>query len=177
MQIKKTIIGIDPGLTGAIAVLYPQELDSWLQIYDAPVVDVGDGKKVKRKYNIPEIVRIFREIHFHSEVHMFDVEIWIEDVHAMPGQGVTSMFSMGRGLGMYEGVIAAMQIPYSFVSPITWKKSLMAGMGKEKEASVIRALQMYPKADLITRRGAKLHGRADALLIATYGKNKLEGRS
>jgi len=89
----------------------------------------------------------------------------LEKVHAMPGQGVTSMFSFGEGYGVWQGILAGLQIPFDLVAPQTWKKHTMRDCSKEKGASMVKALQLYPQADI---RLKKHHGRADALLIAEY---------
>ncbi len=72
---------------------------------------------------------------------------------------------------MYEGIITALQMPLNYISPITWKKIVMAGQGKEKDAAVYKAQQLFPDAVLVTPRGRLLDGRAEALLIAWYGLN------
>lgn len=156
------IIGIDPGLDGAVAVIHPKGI----VIYDTPIIDVGIGKKIRRKYNLKEMVSIISAIKLRDSF----TECWIEDVHAMPGQGVTSMFSMGRGLGSWEAIVTALMIPLYFVSPVRWKKTIMDGMGKEKSAAVLKAQQIFPEACLKTPRGRLLDGRAEALLIAEYGR-------
>jgi len=82
----------------------------------------------------------------------------------MPGQGVRSMFTIGVGHGLFLGILAAVGLPYTRVRPAIWKRTL--GLGKDKEASRLRAQQLYPGADL---RRKKDHGRAEALLLAWYG--------
>ena len=82
----------------------------------------------------------------------------------MPGQGTRSMFTIGYGYGLWIGVLATLQIPYTNVRPGIWKRALT--LGKDKEASRLRAMQLYPGADL---RLKKHHGRAEALLLAAYG--------
>ena len=161
-----TFIGIDPGLSGAIAVI----TDYAQAIHDAPTLEIKSGKKIRHRYNVAEIVRILKQVRDESHLKLIPVEVWLEDVHAMPGQGVTSMFSMGRGLGMYEGIVQALEMPLNFISPITWKKKMMDGQGKEKSAAVYRAQQLFPNAQLTTARGRLLDGRAESLLIAEYGR-------
>lgn len=163
---NKVLIGVDPGLDGAIAVLHPLAYTT----HDIPVLQVKAGKKVRRRYNVAELVRIFRQVRDESHIQKYPVEVWLENVHAMPGQGVTSMFNMGRGLGMYEGIITSLEMPLNYISPVTWKRKIMAGQGREKGAAVYKAQQLFPSAVLTTPRGRKLDGRAEALLIAEYGK-------
>jgi crossover junction endodeoxyribonuclease RuvC len=98
-----------------------------------------------------------------------EITVAIERVASMPGQGVASMFNFGMGFGMWQGILCALQIPYTLVHPVTWKKAIMRDMGKEKEASIIRAKQLYPHASSQLAR-KKDDGRADALLLAHYAK-------
>ena len=82
--------------------------------------------------------------------------------------GATSAFNFGMGFGMWQGICAASLIPYQLVHPATWKALLMKDMSKEKDASRVKAMQLYPQtAKDLTRK--KDHGRADALLLAHYG--------
>jgi len=164
---NRVFIGIDPGLSGGIAVITPEAYTT----FDVPVLVVVKGKTKKNRYNSVEISRIFRSVMQGAAAKEYTVQVWLEDVHAMPGQGVTSMFSMGRGLGIYEGIISALGLPLNYISPITWKKKVMCGQGKEKDAAVYKAQQLFPNAVLTTPRGRLLDGRAEALLIAFYGKN------
>jgi len=92
----------------------------------------------------------------------------IEEAQAMPGQGTRSMFQTGLGMGIWLGVLAALQLPYRRVRPQIWKKAF--GLGKDKEASRLKAMQLYPGADL---RRKKDHGRAEALLLAFYGQRHI----
>ena len=163
---NRTIIGIDPGLSGGIAVLTPIAYT----VHDIPTIQVVKGKKKKNRYNVAEIVRMMKQVRDEAHLALTSVEVWLELVHAMPGQGVTSMFSMGQGLGMYEGVITSLEIPLNYISPVTWKKKIMEGQGKEKGAAVYKAQQLFPMAQLVTPRGRLIDGRAEALLIAEYGK-------
>ncbi|MFW6248205.1 MAG: hypothetical protein ACOC4J_00375 [Bacteroidota bacterium] len=97
---------------------------------------------------------------------------YIEKQTAMPGQGVVSMMSIGMGFGLWLGILAAYRIPYTIITPQSWKKEMMAGMGKEKAASCYRAQQLYPDLEFFTPRGRALDGRGDAVLIAEYCKQK-----
>jgi crossover junction endodeoxyribonuclease RuvC len=97
--------------------------------------------------------------------------VYIEKVHAMPGQGVTSMFSFGEGYGGLKGVCATLGLPYNLVTPQAWKKKVLAGTSKDKEAAVDFCRRRYPQVNLLaTERSRVPHdGMADALCIATYG--------
>ena len=92
------------------------------------------------------------------------VHVWIEASQAMPGQGTRSMLTIGFGYGLFLGILATLRLPYTAVRPAVWKRSM--GLGKGKEASRLRAQQLYPGADLRRKRD---HGRAEALLLAAYG--------
>ena len=166
-----TYVGIDPGLDGALAEIHD---DGFIAIFDTPTLTIQSGKKKKRKYNIAIIADLFHAHYNHEEGK---VRVGIESQHSMPAQGVASVFSLGEGYGIWQGLIVAYALPLTYVTPQAWKKALMAGMPKEKDASVLRASQLFPKIanQLVTPRGRKLHGRADALLIAYYLKNLLEG--
>lgn len=168
-------IGIDPGTTGALATLDSQTRK--IEFYDTPTVTVKVGKKFKNQMNAPEVVLLLRGLSADREVF-----ITIEKVNAMPGwkkdpgnpnqqipaaMGVTSAFNFGFGFGLWIGIITALQIPFQLVHPITWKKAMLFGSGKEKDASRIKAMQLFPG----TAESLKLkkhHGRADALLIAAW---------
>lgn len=154
---ERVIVGIDPGLDGAVAVIWP---NGNVNVLDTPTLNVGRGGKVRREYHAAGMAELV------TRAATFVV---IEAVHSMPGQGVRSMFSMGYGLGLWVGIVAASHIPYQTVTPQRWKGALMDGMGKEKDASRLRASQLYPGvAERLARK--RDVGRADALLIAEWGR-------
>jgi len=158
------IVGIDPGLGGGIAIIWPEDL----QLFDTPsiVVERASGKK-KRMYDTQEMYRILRLLQTGS----FKYEpphCFIEDIHAMPGQGVTSMFSMGYGMGLWLGLLTALSIPYTKISPQMWKKSF--SLSKDKNLSILRAKELFPHADITLK---KHEGRAEALLLAEYGRRNI----
>ena len=155
-----SVLGIDPGLDGAVALL----TESRAQVWDSPVLNVGPGGKVRREHDVAGMVRLLT--HALSSV-AGPVHVAIESVHAMPGQGVRSMFSMGKGMGVWLGILAALSLSYNLVTPQRWKKAMLDGMGKEKDAARFRALQLFPAlSDQLARK--KDHGRAEALLLAEY---------
>jgi crossover junction endodeoxyribonuclease RuvC len=146
-------IGIDPGISGAISCLENGKV-KW--VVDMPSVGKSTGKGFQvDAHGLADIMSGQGKCHVQVEV-----------VHAMPGQGVTSMFSFGKSAGIIEGVLAAYEIPYSFVTPQKWKKKF--GLtGKDKDASRGLCLREHPEvADRLTRK--KDNGRADAILIAKY---------
>jgi hypothetical protein len=85
----------------------------------------------------------------------------------MPGQETRSTFTVGLGFGIWLGVLAALALPYTRVRPAIWKRAL--GLGKDKEQARLRAMQLFPQADLRRKRD---HGRAEALLLAWWGRQK-----
>lgn len=154
------IIGIDPGLTGAVAFLTAS--GEVLELIDTPVATVGR----KKVYLVREMSRVILQMSVHSKSGSKVVAI-MEDVHPWPGQGVVSSGSLMRGVGTWEGILAALGIPYEFVTPQRWKGTMMDGRGKDKDASRILAQQLFPEiAEKLKLK--KDHGKAEALLIAEY---------
>lgn len=156
---QKIFIAVDPGISGAIAVLdHDGEI---IQVFDMPVVEMQVGKTVKRRIAPQAIV---------AELRLFekdDVHAVIEQVNAMPGQGVTSMFNFGKTAGMLEGILAGMVFPYSHVAPGKWKRHF--NLNASKDAARELAMRRWPKnADLFKRK--KDDGRAESCLIALYFK-------
>jgi hypothetical protein len=154
--------GFDPGLQGAFVFI--DESGKLLGKYKMPIVKNPKGKT---EINVKEVVKI---IEAHSPTF-----IMIESVHAMPFQGVTSMFSMGRGLGILEGVVSALRIPYNKCSPQSWQKEILRDFNRgddSKAASIINAERMFPDADFrATERCKKIDdGLTDAANIALYAK-------
>jgi len=159
------ILGIDPGLNGALAVVNDEGL--LLDVYDTPTVETrsSSGKR-RRLIDDSTLWNIVHEPRLASHHNMAFIEL----VHAMPGQGVVSMFTMGLGLGIWYGVLRASGISFDKdVTPQAWKKVMLAGTGKDKNAARVKCQQLWPsKADLFAR--VKDDGRADAALIAEYGR-------
>ena len=131
------IIGIDPGLSGAIAVLEDHKV---LNIFDMPVM--AEGKKNKRQVNGAQIYNeITKRIDDKSDPN--NIRVVIEHVTAMPGQGVTSMFNFGQSFGILKGICSAMQIPMFFVRPAKWKKYFNL-INSQKDASRTKAIEIFP---------------------------------
>ena len=151
------IIGIDPGLSGAIAVLDNNKV---LKIYDMPVM--AEGKKNKRQLNSAQLVNIIKEnINSHEEINVV-----VEQVNAMPGQGVTSMFNFGQTFGAIKGVCAALNLPIFFIRPSKWKKYFEL-INSSKDSSRTKAIEMYPSiANQLSKK--KDVNKSDAILIARF---------
>jgi len=92
--------------------------------------------------------------------------VLIEEAQPMPRQGTRSMLTLGFGYGLWVGILATLQLLYTTVRPAVWKKAF--SLGTDKEASRLRAMQLFPGAEL---RLKKHHGRAEALLLAHYGQH------
>jgi len=153
---SKYSIGIDPGLSGAIAIISPESL----KIFDMPTMTVERNGKAKRQVSASELAEM---LYLYSGR---DCHVYVEKVSAMAGQGVTSVFSFGRSFGMIEGILAAFKMPVTFVPPATWVKAV--GRGQGKDASRARAMELFP-SDQDQFKRVKDDGRADAALIAYWG--------
>ena len=151
------IIGIDPGLSGGIAVL---ENNKVLDIFDMPVM--SEGKKNKRQLNSAQLVKLIKDNISKNE----EVSVVVEQVNAMPGQGVTSMFNFGQTFGAIKGVCAALGLPIFFVRPAKWKKHFEL-INSSKDSSRTKAIEMYPSlSDELARK--KDVNKSDAILIARF---------
>ncbi len=151
------IIGIDPGITGAISVLENKRV---VEVHETPTMI--DGKKNKRQVNGAQITNILKDIiNIHKEVIVV-----VEHVSAMPGQGVTSMFNFGQSFGVIKGICSALSIPIYFVRPAKWKKHFNL-IKTNKDASRTKVIEIYPEiSSKLSRK--KDSNKADAILIARY---------
>ena len=148
------IIGIDPGLTGAL-VLMNNNGDIY-EIADMPISAKTNGKG--QQVNAVQLCELLQQF----SRYKIDAVV-IERVHAMPGQGVTSVFGFGRSLGVVEGVAAACCFPVKWVTPQNWKKKFSL-IGKDKDASRTLVIERYPSHSELFKRKKDI-GRADAVLI------------
>ena len=128
------ILGIDPGLSGAIAVLENKKV---LSMFDMPVM--SEGKKNKKQLNSAQLVNIIKNNTNDNE----EKAVVVEQVNAMPGQGVTSMFNFGQTFGAIKGVCAALGLPIFFVRPSKWKKYFEL-LNASKDSSRTKVIEMYP---------------------------------
>jgi crossover junction endodeoxyribonuclease RuvC len=166
------IIGIDPGLTGAIAFI---GRDGYI-VEDLPTMANGKGKaKVKRQIDPGELAEMIK--HQSNQSGEKPIKVYLERVAAMNKQGVSSVFSLGETYGAIKAVVATLQIPIEIISPQEWKKFYNLRRDKKqsvtKELSRTKAIELFPEASL-TRK--KDHNLAEALLIANYGVKKENGR-
>ena len=156
------IIGIDPGISGAICFFEDGQVK---EIIDMPVM--AEGKKNKRQVNGPQT---YNEIS--KRINKFpkkDIIVVIEQVSAMPGQGVTSMFNFGQSFGVLKGICSAMQLSMFFIRPAKWKKYF--GLIKtEKDASRTKVIEIFPYiySELSRKKDSN---KADAVLIASFFYN------
>ena len=153
------IIGIDPGINGSICFFDDGKI---IDLIEMP--SMASGKKNKRQVNGAQI---YNEIS--QKIKNFEkknIKVVIEQVSAMPGQGVTSMFNFGQSFGALKGVCSAMQLPMYFVRPTKWKKYFNL-IKSEKDASRTKAIEIFPyiSPQLSRKKDAN---KADAILIASF---------
>ena len=153
------IIGIDPGISGSICFFQDGKI---LDVIDMPTMT--EGKKNKRQVNGAQI---YNEIYRRAKkIENQNIRVVIEQVSAMPGQGVTSMFNFGQSFGILKGICSAMQLPMYFIRPAKWKKYFNL-LNSEKDASRTRAIEIFPyfSPNLSKKKDTN---KADAILIASF---------
>jgi crossover junction endodeoxyribonuclease RuvC len=177
---RMIFLGIDPGLSGALAILSEVQvgegavgqvppkwrIETVARVFDTPSCTIARNGKNRSEYLIENMRDILMH-EAHGDCESFAV---LEAVHSMPGQGVSSSFSFGRGLGIWEGLLVGCGIPYAKIAPQTWKKAMMPDMDKSsKDSSRLAAMRLFPQlSDKLSRK--KDDGRAEALLLAEYGR-------
>ena len=153
------IIGIDPGISGSICFFQDGKI---LDVFEMPTMT--DGKKNKKQVNGAQI---YNEISTKIRgIEKQNLRVIIEQVSAMPGQGVTSMFNFGQSFGILKGICSAMQLSVYFVRPAKWKRYFNL-INSEKDASRTRAIEIFPyfSAELSRKKDSN---KADAILIASF---------
>ena len=153
------IIGIDPGISGSICFFEDGKI---LDVIEMPTMT--EGKKNKRQVNGAQIYNeIFKRVKKNDEKN---IRVIIEQVSAMQGQGVTSMFNFGQSFGILKGICSAMRLPMYFVRPAKWKKYFNL-INSEKDASRTRAIEIFPyfSSQLSKKKDSN---KADAILIASF---------
>ena len=153
------IIGIDPGISGSMCFFEDGKI---LDVVEMPTMT--EGKKNKKQVNGSQIYNeIFNRI---KQRDKKEIKVIIEQVSAMPGQGVTSMFNFGQSYGILKGICSAMRLPMYFVRPAKWKKYFNL-INSEKDASRTRAIEIFPYfSSQLSRK--KDSNKADAILIASF---------
>jgi crossover junction endodeoxyribonuclease RuvC len=146
-------IGIDPGISGAVAFLSDKLV---LEIvFDMPVMPMGKNKQQINPYELAKLLRPCE-----------DAAVYLEQVSAMPKQGVSSTFGFGVSFGIIQGVLAGLGLPVVMVPPVVWKRRAKL-VGKDKDQARTLAQRLYPSAELGRKKDI---GRADAILIARFGE-------
>ena len=153
------IIGIDPGISGSICFMKNGKI---IEVVEMPTMT--EGKKNKRQVNGAQICNeILQRIRDNQKEN---IRVVIEQVSAMPGQGVTSMFNFGQSFGILKGICSAMQLPMYFVRPAKWKK-YFGLINSEKGASRTKAIEMFPYFSSNLSKKKDIN-KADAILIASF---------
>jgi len=159
------IIAIDPGINGAICFFENGEVKD---VFEMPTM--AEGKKNKRQVNGHQM---YNELSYRIKKYdVSNINVVVEQVSAMPGQGVTSMFNFGQSFGVIKGICAAMQLPIFFVRPAKWKKHFDL-INTQKDASRTKAIEMFPKISSVLSK-KKDSNKADAILIASFYENILK---
>lgn len=154
------IVGIDPGASGAIAWL--DDMGHLIEVADLPVQKIN-GRSVLMPAMLAAILR---------RPHRMPVHCFLERVASRPGEGAVGAFSFGQGFGMLQGVLAALGVPVTLVTPTKWKGHHR--LPADKGAARLRAAQLWPGLAVEFCR-VKDDGRAEAALIGLYGANSMQG--
>lgn len=153
------VVGIDPGVNGAVAVLY----DNGPVVWDLPTVKDGTRKAL-------DVFALGTEL---ATLPSEDVHVFIEKVWARANEGRAGAFSFGRAYGTILGLVAALMLRHDLVAPATWCRAMNAP--NDKDGRLATAARLFPQlAAQMTKK--KDHNKADALLIAEYGRRHLNGR-
>ena len=153
------IIAIDPGITGSICFFEDGKI---INLVEMP--NMTDGKKNKKQVNGSQI---YNEISSRiKNIEKKNIKVVIEQVSAMPGQGVTSMFNFGQSFGVLKGICSAMQLPMYFVRPAKWKKYYNL-INSKKDASRTKVIEIFPYISMQLSK-KKDSNKADAILIASF---------
>ena len=153
------IIGIDPGISGSICFFEDGKI---IDVVEMPTMT--EGKKNKKQVNGSQIYNEISKRTSKFENH--EIRVIIEQVSAMPGQGVTSMFNFGQSFGILKGICSSMQLPMYFVRPAKWKKYFNL-LNSQKDASRTKAIEIFP---YFSRQLSKKKdsNKADAILISSF---------
>ncbi|PWA58826.1 hypothetical protein CTI12_AA354540 [Artemisia annua] len=165
---SKWVIGVDPDVSGALAVLKTNEEDGFgtsAEVYDSPNVKMLVGKRIRRRMDTKAMVELLRSLNIPN-----GTTAYIEQSLPYPGDGKLGWWSGGFNYGLWIGVLVASEISVVPVPSIRWKQEFkLSGNGKTKDDSRALACTLFPSLSSSLKR-KKDHGRAEALLIAAYGK-------
>ena len=165
MSLPRCVLGIDPGSSGAVALLGVNGKP--IMVFDVPTVLAYKSSKTRRMLDANGLTRNIKRMLI---PHPATIAV-VEDVRAMPGQGVSSMFSFGKSFGIALGVLAALEISTELVPPERWKKHFR--LGRDKEQARALAARLYPTVELELKRH---QNRAEALLLARYYQEQVLGK-
>jgi hypothetical protein len=157
MPASTTVLGIDPGISGALCLMSREQV---LMLDDLPVHNTQHGRSAKVRAEL-DLHTLRARLTGETIGHCF-----LEQVDARPGQGVVSMFRFGQSLGALYGLLVGLQLPCSFVRPQRWQR--FHGIGASPDAARQRAVQLYPKLAPMLQQKRDQH-RADAVLLAAFG--------
>lgn len=162
------VIGIDPGKTGAVAVLKGD--GEVLALYDTPVIQVHTPRRKtpRSEYDAGGMARVI-------SYEPNETLVAIEQVHSMPDEGPVGAFKFGLGMGIWLGAAAALCLRVERVTPQRWRKAMLEGLPQGKGASLLRARELFPAMHERLARCRKDAGPADALLIAEYARRTFLG--
>jgi len=164
-------IGIDPGAKGGLAMISAS----------GAVLNLRPTPTIAGKFNVRLFAQALKEMEAHAAQHGEGIDlVIIEQVGAMPGNGVTAMFSFGYGAGAIEGILSSFQWPYQLVRPQLWQKDFHVGTSAKLDAkarSILAAQRLFPKESfLASSRSTKPHdGIIDAALMAEFGRRSWRG--
>lgn len=151
-------LGIDPGLSGALALLQPDRL----LVADVPTLTIQRNGKSRRDIDIHALLTIVRDCKAMGAERAF-----LEQVNAQPGNGAAHAFTYGKGYGVILCALAACGMPVEHVPAAVWKRVLK--VPKDKDGARARASEIMPQHSEKWKR-VKDDGRAEAALIAEYGR-------
>lgn len=150
-------VGFDVGLSAAFAFIYGDDSDPQVQLYTMPILQVGKRRELD-----------LQAIRMSVQARTFGMRlrgVAIEKAQPNPKDGKVGAFRYGDSFGQLKGLMAGLSIPFELVTPQAWKKRMMPGMPKDKQASIYVCKQLFPRAaELFVLK--KDHNKADALLIA-----------
>lgn len=164
-----TIIGIDGGLQGAMACLSTD--NGTTAVYDTPVARVTVGTHKRHVYDVDGMWKWLAEM---IAAYPWGIHVYIEKGQPMPKNGSQGNYSSGYCAGLWAMAMVASGLPHTLVHSQTWKRAMVRDLPKGKDSSVLRAKQLFPSIPLLLKKD---HNKAEALLIAEYGRRTLNNKS